>query len=345
MPSPDHPLPTPDVLAAWVKDCPPAHPRTDRRPGATGNCSARRCRPSTRCCGRSATSPGSRSGGCCATPTTARRCGPMPTPCTTPPPWPTTRAGTCRCRRASRRCATWPGPGAGAGRAWRAGRGLTKSTSRCCPSSTRTCTPRRSPTRGRRWATPPRACPASVDSRDHGGDACWAGDVRVAGGTFPLGAEPGEPFVFDNEKWAHPVELQAVRHRPGAGDAGRVRGLRGGRRLPPPRAVGRCGLGLARAGGGGTAGLLAARGGRLAAAGLRPLGAAGAAPAGHPRQLVRGRGLLPLGGPPSADGGRVGGGGVRAGGRRSRSGASPGARARRRRTGPTWTGALGAAWG
>jgi iron(II)-dependent oxidoreductase len=33
------------------------------------------------------------------------------------------------------------------------------------------------------------------------------GDVAVAGGTFPLGAEPGEPFVFDNEKWTHPVPL------------------------------------------------------------------------------------------------------------------------------------------
>ena len=33
------------------------------------------------------------------------------------------------------------------------------------------------------------------------------GDVRVPGGTFLLGATPGEPFVFDNEKWAHPVEL------------------------------------------------------------------------------------------------------------------------------------------
>jgi iron(II)-dependent oxidoreductase len=34
------------------------------------------------------------------------------------------------------------------------------------------------------------------------------GDVLVPGGTFPLGATPDEPFVFDNEKWAHPVELQ-----------------------------------------------------------------------------------------------------------------------------------------
>src|SRR5438034_1149780 len=29
-------------------------------------------------------------------------------------------------------------------------------------------------------------------------------DVSVPGGAFTLGAEPDEPFVFDNEKWAHP---------------------------------------------------------------------------------------------------------------------------------------------
>ncbi|HWP35290.1 MAG TPA: ergothioneine biosynthesis protein EgtB [Thermodesulfobacteriota bacterium] len=35
------------------------------------------------------------------------------------------------------------------------------------------------------------------------------GDVEVPGGTFLLGALPGqEPFVFDNEKWAHPVEVR-----------------------------------------------------------------------------------------------------------------------------------------
>jgi ergothioneine biosynthesis protein EgtB len=34
------------------------------------------------------------------------------------------------------------------------------------------------------------------------------GDVGVPGGTFQLGATPGEPFVFDNEKWAHAVELR-----------------------------------------------------------------------------------------------------------------------------------------
>jgi len=33
------------------------------------------------------------------------------------------------------------------------------------------------------------------------------GDVSVPGGTFLLGATPDEPFVFDNEKWAHPVGI------------------------------------------------------------------------------------------------------------------------------------------
>jgi gamma-glutamyl hercynylcysteine S-oxide synthase len=34
------------------------------------------------------------------------------------------------------------------------------------------------------------------------------GDVYVPGGTYLLGAREGEfPFVFDNEKWAHPVEV------------------------------------------------------------------------------------------------------------------------------------------
>ena len=36
----------------------------------------------------------------------------------------------------------------------------------------------------------------------------WPGDVFVPGGTFMLGATPDEPFVFDNEKWAHPVPLR-----------------------------------------------------------------------------------------------------------------------------------------
>lgn len=34
------------------------------------------------------------------------------------------------------------------------------------------------------------------------------GDVEIPGGTFIQGATPDFPFVFDNEKWAHPVEIK-----------------------------------------------------------------------------------------------------------------------------------------
>jgi gamma-glutamyl hercynylcysteine S-oxide synthase len=38
-----------------------------------------------------------------------------------------------------------------------------------------------------------------------------SGDVEIPGGTFQLGAAADEPFVFDNEKWAHPVQLKPFR--------------------------------------------------------------------------------------------------------------------------------------
>jgi len=34
------------------------------------------------------------------------------------------------------------------------------------------------------------------------------GEADVPGGSFLLGAEPDEPFVFDNEKWSHPVVVR-----------------------------------------------------------------------------------------------------------------------------------------
>jgi len=37
------------------------------------------------------------------------------------------------------------------------------------------------------------------------------GDVDIPGGTFTLGATPDDGFVFDNEKWAHPVEVAPFR--------------------------------------------------------------------------------------------------------------------------------------
>ncbi|MGH7278860.1 MAG: selenoneine synthase SenA [Candidatus Rokuibacteriota bacterium] len=36
-------------------------------------------------------------------------------------------------------------------------------------------------------------------------------DVAIPGGRFMLGAFPDEPFVFDNEKWAHPVDVPPFR--------------------------------------------------------------------------------------------------------------------------------------
>src|SRR5207245_10581146 len=36
-------------------------------------------------------------------------------------------------------------------------------------------------------------------------------EVSVQGGTFALGSRPGEGFVFDNEKWAHPVRTASFR--------------------------------------------------------------------------------------------------------------------------------------
>jgi iron(II)-dependent oxidoreductase len=50
---------------------------------------------------------------------------------------------------------------------------------------------------------------ATADIHDHGGP--HPGDARIPGGTFELGARRDLPFVFDNEKWAHTVELAPFR--------------------------------------------------------------------------------------------------------------------------------------
>lgn len=39
----------------------------------------------------------------------------------------------------------------------------------------------------------------------------WPGDAAIPGGTFQLGSDPDEDFVFDNEKWAHPVSVAPFR--------------------------------------------------------------------------------------------------------------------------------------
>ena len=43
------------------------------------------------------------------------------------------------------------------------------------------------------------------------GPGALPGDCTVGGGAMLLGAEPQDGFVFDNEKWAHPVEVPPFR--------------------------------------------------------------------------------------------------------------------------------------
>ncbi len=63
------------------------------------------------------------------------------------------------------------------------------------------------------WAAPALADPGArggeAPARDPGatGGGPLAGDTQVPGGRFRLGSTPDEPFVFDNEKWAHEVEV------------------------------------------------------------------------------------------------------------------------------------------
>jgi gamma-glutamyl hercynylcysteine S-oxide synthase len=56
---------------------------------------------------------------------------------------------------------------------------------------------------------PPRLSGMGAASPERETDAVGPlpGDVWVPGGTFMLGATPDLPFVFDNEKWAHPVAV------------------------------------------------------------------------------------------------------------------------------------------
>jgi iron(II)-dependent oxidoreductase len=46
-----------------------------------------------------------------------------------------------------------------------------------------------------------------VDTVDAEAGAQTSGDARVPGGTFRLGSDADEGFIFDNEEWAHDVEI------------------------------------------------------------------------------------------------------------------------------------------
>ncbi len=49
--------------------------------------------------------------------------------------------------------------------------------------------------------------PSTRTEREQAVQGSWSGDVEIPGGELLLGAEQGEPFVFDNEQRAHPVAL------------------------------------------------------------------------------------------------------------------------------------------
>jgi iron(II)-dependent oxidoreductase len=58
---------------------------------------------------------------------------------------------------------------------------------------------------------PPRFSATSGADRAPAGGGPLAGDVEVPGGRYRLGALGDEPFVFDNEKWAHEVDVRPFR--------------------------------------------------------------------------------------------------------------------------------------
>jgi iron(II)-dependent oxidoreductase len=55
------------------------------------------------------------------------------------------------------------------------------------------------------------APPEGLGSRAHPRAGALAGDAVVPGGSWRLGSDGSDTFIFDNEKWAHPVELAPFR--------------------------------------------------------------------------------------------------------------------------------------
>ena len=81
---------------------------------------------------------------------------------------------------------------------------------------------------------------ADVDQR-----AC-PGDVEIPGGKFTIGATKDFPFVFDNEKWAHEVELKPFRIARAPVTNGEYFAICRRRRLPREKILERRGLAMAR---------------------------------------------------------------------------------------------------
>ena len=208
-----------------------------------------------------------------------------------------------------RRHLSLPGRRAGpaGGPAGRRARRRTRATSTSSPSATRTCMSRRWPIRARRcpmrrrrnWAT------RAVRRR-----ARLPGDVAVPGGTLAAGLDGRRRLRLRQREMGARDRAGALPHRPRARHQRRVRGLRRGRRLRRPGILER-----RRLGHGGSAATPSGRStGRPSATACgrvrryRERRGAGAARAGRVRQLVRGRGVVPLGRAAPAERSRMGGG-------------------------------------
>jgi iron(II)-dependent oxidoreductase len=53
--------------------------------------------------------------------------------------------------------------------------------------------------------------PEELGRRATHGTRAWVGDVDVPGGRWRLGSTPADGFIFDNEKWAHEIEVAPFR--------------------------------------------------------------------------------------------------------------------------------------
>ena len=142
----------------------------------------------------------------------------------------------------------------------------------------------------------------------HESPGALPGDVSIPGGTFALGALQSDPFfVFDNEKWSHPVTIRPFDIARAAVTQEQFAAFVDDDGYRRQEFWDDEGWRLARGNGRLSPRLLAASvQQRLGTSGFRSLGTNRAAPACAARVLVRGRCLLPVGRSPITQRSRVG---------------------------------------
>ena len=112
------------------------------------------------------------------------------------------------------------------------------------------------------------------------------GDVTIPGGTFFLGATPDQPFVFDNEKWAHAVEVAPFQMARAPVTNAEFAAFVEDGRLPAAGVLECARLALAYQSPGPASLLLATRRTGVVSTAFRGVGAAGPACAGRARDVV-----------------------------------------------------------